>query len=108
MRNGTHSWCSKFKLAAAGFTGFVMLCGTPQLLRADDCKKQTSKAVKDWHKAIEHEGSKSDAAKYAKHEVRNAQQACYDKEHRWWDPDQHRWHYDKDFDDIDQGQVVNH
>ncbi len=93
MRNGTRSWYSKFTLAAAGLTGFVMLLGAPQL-RADDCQKQTEKAVHDWHKAVEHEGTKSDAAKYAKHEIRNAQQACWDREHRWWDPDQHQWHYD--------------
>ena len=107
MRNRPGSWYSKLTLVAAGLTGFVMLCGAPQL-RADDCQKQTEKAMKDWHKAIQHEGTKSDAAKYAKHEVRNAQQACWDREHRWWDPDQHRWHYDKDFDDINQDQDVRH
>jgi hypothetical protein len=104
MRTRPGSWYSKLTLAAAGLTGFVMLCGAPQL-RADDCQKQTEKAVKDWHKAIQHEGTKSDAAKFAKHEVRNAQQARWDSEHRWWDPDQHRWHYDKDFDDINHQDV---
>lgn len=100
MRNRMRSWHSRLTLAAAGLTGFAMLCGAPQL-RANDCKKQTEKAMHDWHKAVQHEGTKSDAAKYAKNEVRNAQQACWDTQHRWWDPDQHRWHYDKDFDDID-------
>jgi hypothetical protein len=107
MRNRPGSWYSKLTLAAAVLTGFAMLCGAPQL-RADDCQKQTEKAVHDWHKAIQHEGTKSDAAKYAKHEVRNAQQACWDSQHRWWDPDQHRWHYDKDFDDINHDQDIRH
>ena len=103
MRKRPGSWHSKFMMAAAGLAGFVMLLGAPQL-RADDCQKQTQKAVHDWHKAVEHEGTKSDAAKYAKHEVRNAQQACWDRERRWWDPDQHRWHDDKDFDDLNLDQ----
>jgi hypothetical protein len=107
MRKRPHSWYSKLTLAAAGLTGCAMLLGAPQL-RADDCQKQTQKAVHDWNKAVEHEGTKSDAAKYAKHEVREAQQACWDREHRWWDPNEHRWHYDKDFDDMNLNHPDNH
>ena len=99
MRKRRRSWYSKLTLAAAGLTGCAMLLGAPQL-RADDCQKQTQRAVHDWNKAAQHEGTKSDAAKYARHEVRNAQQACWDREHRWWDPVTHRWHYDKNWDDI--------
>jgi hypothetical protein len=96
----------KITLACIALTGVALLGAAPQL-RADDCNKQTDKAVHDWQKAAEHHGSKSDAAKYASHEVRDAQQACWDKEHRWWDPGEHRWRYDHDFDDINH-ELNNH
>lgn len=101
MRISGISWNFKLSMASLALTGLAALFATPQTARADDCKKQTEKAVKDWHKAVEHEGTKSDAAKYAKNEVRGAQKACFDREHRWWDPAEHRWHYDKDWDDLD-------
>jgi hypothetical protein len=107
MRKRPRSWYSNLTFAAAGLAGVMMLCGAPQV-RANDCQKNTQKAVHDWHKAVEHHGSKSDAAKYAKHEIHAAQQACWDSQHRWWDPDTHRWHYDKDFDDIQLNQSDNH
>lgn len=107
MRMNLFSWHLRFTLASLALTGFAMLSAAPRA-HADDCKKQTEKAVKDWHKAVQHEGTKSDAAKYAKHEVRNAQQACWDTQRRWWDPEEHRWHTDKDFDDIHLDQADNH
>ena len=99
MRIGGIGWQFRLTVASLALTGLASLCAAPPA-HADDCKKQTEKAMKDWNKAVQHEGTKSDAAKYAKNEVRNAQKACYDREHRWWDPEQHRWHYDKDWDDL--------
>lgn len=99
MRNQEVFGHFRLTLASLALIGFAMLSAAPRA-HADDCQKHTEKAVHDWHKAVEHHGEKSDAAKYARNEVRAAQQACWDTEHRWWDPNEHRWHYDRDWDDI--------
>lgn len=107
MRNDGTFWHLKFTLASLALTGFAMVCAAPRA-HADDCQKHTEKAVHDWQKAVQHHGEKSDAAKYAKKEVREAQQACWDTEHRWWDPEANRWHYDKDWDDMRLDPGYNH
>jgi hypothetical protein len=100
MRTKASSWRSKLTLAAAGFTGFVMLLGAPQL-RADECQKRTEKAAHHLHEAIDHHGPNSPQADRARHELRDAREFCWERDHRWWDSDGHQWHSQHDWDDND-------
>ncbi|MGH9716712.1 MAG: hypothetical protein ACRD4R_08290 [Candidatus Acidiferrales bacterium] len=98
MRKRTTAWHSKFTLAAAGFTGFVMLLGAPQL-RADRCQRRTERAAHHLHEAIDHHGPDSRQAERARHELHDAREYCWSRDHRWWDPDAHRWHTHQNWND---------
>lgn len=100
MRTTSTRWYSKFALATAGFTGFMMLLGAPQL-RADGCQKRTERAAHHLRQAIDHHGPDGPQAHRARHELDEAREYCWQKEHRWWDSDAHRWHTDHDWDDND-------
>lgn len=102
MRKRPRSWYSRFTLAAAAFTGFVMLLGAPQL-RADNCQKRTERAAHHLRKAIDHHGPDSPQADHARHELHDARAYCWSHDHRWWDSDNNRWHNQQDWDDNDNG-----
>lgn len=98
MRPKISYWRSKLTLAAAGLTGFVMLCGAPQL-RADNCQKRTERAAHHLHEAVDHHGPDSRQADRARHELHDAREYCWSRDHRWWDPDARQWHSHQDWDD---------
>jgi hypothetical protein len=103
MRKKPSSVYSKLTLAAAGLTGFVMLCGAPQL-RADDCQKRTEKAEHHLRKAVERHGDNSEQAEHARDQLRQAREYCWDHGHRWWDSDDNTWHNQRDWDDNNNNQ----
>ncbi len=98
MQKRPHSLYSKFTLAAAGLTGFVMLLGAPQL-RADECQKRTETAAHHLHEAIKHHGPDSRQADHARHELHDARAFCWQTDHRWWDSDAHQWHNQQNWND---------
>ena len=77
-----------------------MLPGAQQV-RADDCQQRVSRADHNLHEAIEDHGYESKQAEHARHVLGEVREACWNSDHRWWDPDQKRWHADRDWDDND-------
>jgi hypothetical protein len=100
MLNDHRSLLLKCSLATALLTGFLMLPGAQQV-RADGCQQRVSRADHNLHEAIEDHGYESKQAEHARHELREVREACWNSDHRWWDPDQKRWHTDRDWDDND-------
>src|ERR1700680_1284946 len=98
MFKGQFSLLSKCSLATAALTGFLLLSGVQQV-RAENCQQRASRADHNLHAAIEHHGYESKQAQRAHHELQEAREACFNADHRWWDPDQRRWHTDRDWDD---------
>jgi hypothetical protein len=70
-----------------------------QKVRADDCQQRVSRADHSLHEAIEHRAYESKQAEHVRHELREVRETCSDSDHRWWDPDERRWHTDWDDDD---------
>ena len=92
----------KATLAGAALAGFLLLTGAPRL-RADGdyCQKRISKADHRLHEAIEHHGRNSEQAERARHQLHEAREDCWNRNHRWWDEDEHRWRSERDWDDRD-------
>ncbi|MGH9740462.1 MAG: hypothetical protein ACRD4X_18030 [Candidatus Acidiferrales bacterium] len=107
MQTRPNFWYSKLTLAAAGLTGFVMLCGAPQL-RADSCQKRTERAAHHLHEAVEHHGVNSREADHARRQLSDAREYCWDHGHRWWDTDDNTWHNRHDWDDNDNQNYDHH
>jgi hypothetical protein len=93
---------AKVSLAGAALAGFLLFTGAPGV-RADDdyCQRRIAKADHRLHEAIEHHGRESRQAETARHELHEARETCYNRNHRWWDEDAHRWHSDRDWNDHD-------
>lgn len=70
----------------------------------DDCQKRIAHADHRLHEAIEHHGTNSPQAESARHDLHEERERCWNKNHRWWDEDQHRWHDQQDWDDHDHDQ----
>ena len=92
----------KLKLAGAALAGFSLFIGAPSL-RADNdsCQRRISKADHRLHEAIEHHGRNSRQADHARQQLHEARENCWNRSHRWWDEDGHRWRSDRDWDDHD-------
>lgn len=97
----SNSLFGKTALAAVAL-GFLMFTAVP-LLRADkdDCQRRVARADHNLHEAIEHHGWQSRQAERRRHELHEARERCWNRSHRWWDEDGHRWHSDHDWDDHD-------
>ena len=91
----------KLTLAGAALAGFLLFSGTPSLRADDECQRRISRADHRLHETIEDHGRNSRQAEKARHELREAREYCYNRNHRWWDEDGHRWHDDRDWDDHD-------
>jgi dienelactone hydrolase len=90
-------------LATAAIFGLLAFAGAPRAM-ADDydrCQRNIAKTDHKLHEAIEHHGWDSRQADHARNELREARERCWNKYHRWWDEDGHRWHMDRDWDDHD-------
>lgn len=96
------SGAAKASLAGAALAGFLLFTGAPRV-RADDddCQKRIAKADHRLHEAIEHHGRESRQADNARHGLHEARENCYNRNHQWWDEDEHRWRSDRDWDDHD-------
>jgi hypothetical protein len=92
----------KIALAGSALAGFLFFAGAPRL-RADDeaCERRIAKADHRLHEAIEHHGRGSRQADNARRQLREAREYCWNRDHRWWDEDGHRWHSEHDWDDHD-------
>ena len=92
----------KITLAGAALAGFLLFTGAPRL-RADDddCQRRIARADHRLHEAIEHHGRESRQAENARHNLHEAREACWNRNHRWWDEDGHRWRSEHDWDDRD-------
>jgi len=91
---------AKVTLAGAALAGFLLFAGVSNA-RPDDCQRRLSKADHRLHEAIEHHGNNSPQAENARHNLHEAREDCYTRNHRWWDEDGHRWRSDRDWDDHD-------
>jgi hypothetical protein len=92
----------KITLAGAALAGFLLFtAGAPGSRADDDCQRRISKADHRLHEAIEHHGRESRQADNARHQLREAREYCYNRNHRWWDEDGHRWRSEHDWDDHD-------
>jgi hypothetical protein len=90
-------------LVSVAFFGMLAFAGAPRASAEsyDKCQRRIFKADHKLHEAIEHHGWESRQADYARHELREARERCWNERHRWWDEDGHRWHTDRDWDDHD-------
>ena len=92
---------SRLTLAAAAMGGLLAFAGAPRARADDDCQRRVAKADHKLHEAVEHHGWNSNQAEHWRHELREARERCWNRYHRWWDEDGHRWHNDRDWDDHD-------
>ena len=92
----------KITLAGAALAGLLLFTSAPRVRAGeDDCQKRISRADHRLHDAIEHHGRESKQPDKARHELSEARQYCWSRNHRWWDEDGHRWHSERDWDDHD-------
>ena len=90
-------------LAGAVLAGMLLFGAAPRASAEDygDCQRRIAKADHKLHEAVEHHGWDSRQADHARHDLREAREGCWNRWHRWWDEDGHRWHTDRDWDDHD-------
>jgi hypothetical protein len=96
-------------VVATVLAGFLAFTAVPRLNAADDdCQRRISKADHRLHEAIEHHGRESRQAEYARRELHEARERCWNNGHRWWDQDQHKWRTERDWDDRDHDRDDRH
>ena len=88
-------------LASAALAGLLAFAGAPRAMADDDCQRRIAKADHKLHEAVEHHGWDSRQADHWRHELREERERCWNRYHRWWDEDGHRWRNDHDWDDHD-------
>jgi hypothetical protein len=86
--------------------GFLLLAGNQAF--ADDCQHRIAKADHKLHEAAARHGWNSPQAERARHELREARERCWNRNHRWWDEEGHRWHTERDWDDHDHDRDRDH
>ena len=99
----THSkqfFFAKVAVVSAALAGFLAGPGA-SITRADDCQAKTASYDHKLHEAIEHKGVASKEADHWRAELNAERERCWNKEHKWWDEDGHRWHTERDWDDHD-------
>jgi len=106
---GTIRRFGRTTLAATALGGFLLLAGTPRALADEhDCQRRIARADHRLHEAAEHHGWGSPQAEHARQELREARERCWNRYHRWWDEDDHRWHTERDWDDHDHDHDHDH
>lgn len=100
----------KTLLAGAALAGLLLFASSSPVARADDdtCQKRIARADHRLHEAIEHHGRDSHQADKARHDLHEAREDCFNRYHRWWDEDDHRWHSGRDWDDHDHDRDRDH
>lgn len=88
--------------------GLSLFAAAPNAKADDECQERIAKADHRLHEAIEHHGYRSKQAAHARHDLREAREYCWEHGHRWWDPDDNRWHADRDWDDNDHDRDRDH
>jgi len=89
-------------LGAIALGGFLLLAGIPRSFADDDdCQHRVARADHRLHEAAEHHGWDSPQAEQARHELREAREYCWGRDHKWWDEDAHRWRSEHDWNDHD-------
>ena len=82
--------------------GLFTFAGAPRASAGeDDCQKRVVHADQKLHEAVEHHGWDSKQASHWRFKLQQAREYCWDREHRWWDEDGHRWRTSRDWDDHD-------
>lgn len=107
-RNSKLIWRTVVTTAALG--GFLLLAGTPRASadEGDYCQHRIAKADHRLHEAVEHHGWNSKQADHARHDLHEAREECWNRFHKWWDEDGHRWHTEHDWDDHDHDHDRDH
>jgi len=80
--------------------GLVFSAGSARA-NSDDCQERTVHADHKLHEAIEQHGYDSKQAAHWRQELHEAREKCWNEYHKWWDPDQRRWHDQQDWDEHD-------
>jgi hypothetical protein len=88
-------------IGASALTAALFFAGVAPLRAEDNCQKRIAHADHKLHEAAEHHGWDSPQAAKYRHELAEARSSCWERNHRWWDEDDHRWHADRDWDDHD-------
>jgi hypothetical protein len=103
LHMGEKKFFKKTMLAAAALVGMLAFAGAPQASAEtyDACQRRIAKADHRLHEAAERHGWNSRQAEYARRDLHQARERCWNERHRWWDEDGHRWHTDRDWDDHD-------
>ena len=77
----------------------TLSAGVPSVKAQDECQERLVHAHRMLNQAIERHGYDSHQANHWRHEVREAREYCWNHSRRWWDEDQQRWRYERDWDD---------
>jgi hypothetical protein len=88
-------------LVSIAFASALFLAGATAVQAKDDCQRRIARADHKLHEAVEHHGWQSPQAEHWRHELTEARSYCWERNHRWWDEDERRWHNDRDWDDHD-------
>ncbi len=88
-------------IAASALAAALLFAGAAPLHADDGCQKRIARADHRLHEAAEHHGWDSPQAAKYRHELAEARSSCWERNHRWWSEDDHRWHTDRDWDDHD-------
>ena len=90
-------------LSGAVLTAALLFAAVPRL-QAEDyerCQRRVAHADHELHEAIERHGRHSVQADRKRHDLHEARERCWNRYHRWWDEDEHRWHTDRDWNEHD-------
>jgi len=103
LYTGERKFWGRAVLASAALMGLLAFAGAPRASAEDygDCQRRIAKADHRVHEAAERHGWNSPQADRARHELAEQREHCWNRYHRWWDEDGHRWHTDRDWDDHD-------
>jgi hypothetical protein len=99
---------SRMALAGAVLAGLLALAGAPRAMADNDCQRRIEKVDHKLHEAIERHGYESKQAAHWRYALREERERCWNRYHRWWDEDGHRWHNDRDWDDHDHDRGHYH
>jgi hypothetical protein len=102
MRNRSKiGFSGQAAIGLAVLAGMFIFTAAPQVRADDDCQREIARIDHKLHEAIEHNGPDSKQADHWRHELAEKRERCWDKQHKWWDEDGHRWRTDHDWDDHD-------
>ena len=104
----SRKWLVRASLAAVAAGGFLLLGAAPRAVADGDCQHRLAKADHKVHEAVEHHGWNSRQADRARQQLHEAREDCWNRVHKWWDEDGHRWHTERDWDEHDHDHDRDH